>query len=82
MMEAAMSGAGVNQKHMAQSTQVPLAIINGAEEALVNNDYVASLEYASLWRGQVQLIDEAGHAPFWDQPVRFNNLLEGFLGSL
>ena len=82
MMEAAMSGAGVNQKHMAQSTQVPLAIINGAEEALVNNDYVASLEYASLWLGQVQLIDEAGHAPFWDQPARFNNLLEGFLGSL
>lgn len=82
MMEAAMAGQGVNQKQMAESTQVPLAIINGTEEALVNNEYVASLQYNSLWQGQVQLIENAGHAPFWDEPAQFNQLLRGFLASL
>ena len=82
MMAAAMSGQGVNQKQMVESTQVPLAVINGADEALVNNDYVASLKYSSLWQDSVHLIENAGHAPFWDDPTSFNRLLESYLTSL
>lgn len=82
MMEAALSGQGVNQKHMAESTQVSLAIINGVEEALVNNEYVGSLAYSALWQDKIHLIEGAGHAPFWDQPARFNQLLAEFLLSV
>ena len=55
---------------------------HGADEALVNNDYVASLKYSSLWQDSVHLIENAGHAPFWDDPTSFNRLLESYLTSL
>lgn len=82
MMEAAMAGTSANQRQIVESTLVPLAVINGSEEPLVNNDYVMSLNYSSLWGGKVHLIKGAGHAPFWDKPEAFNALLEAFLETL
>ena len=32
----------------------------------------------SLWRGQVQVIDAAGHAPHWEAPAAFDALLDAF----
>ncbi|NQV64610.1 MAG: alpha/beta hydrolase, partial [SAR86 cluster bacterium] len=81
MMESAISGAGANQKQIVETNTTPLAVINGNEEALVNNEYVTSLNYANLWRDQVFLLDEAGHAPFWDKPNEFNALLHDFLSE-
>lgn len=57
----------------------PLAVLHGAQEQLVNEVYISDLEMPSLWRGEVQLIEDAGHAPHWEQPERFNALLEAFL---
>jgi len=59
-----------------------VAVINGRDEPLVNNRYVQSITYSSLWQGRVQLMDDAGHAPFRDQPAVFNQLLTEFLASL
>ncbi|HEU4325986.1 MAG TPA: alpha/beta hydrolase [Roseiflexaceae bacterium] len=58
---------------------LPLAIIHGAEEQLVNGAYIESLSMPSLWRGAVQVIPGAGHAPQWEQPEAFNALLAAFL---
>jgi pimeloyl-ACP methyl ester carboxylesterase len=79
MMEAALRGDNSNQRAVVESSPVPLAVINGRQEALVNNDYVASLDYACLWQNNVFLLDNAGHAPFWDEPDQFNALLIEFL---
>lgn len=79
MMEAALRGDGVDQREVVETADMPLAIVNGREEALVNNAYVQSIDYANLWRRQVFLIDNAGHAPFWDEPQAFNSLLGDFL---
>jgi len=78
-MEAALRGEGVDQREVVETADMPLAIVNGREEALVNNAYVQSIHYANLWRRQVFLIDNAGHAPFWDEPQAFNALLGDFL---
>lgn len=82
MMEAAMSGSSAHQRQMMETTQVAVAVINGRDEPLVNNRYVQSITYSSLWQGRVQLMDDAGHAPFRDQPAVFNQLLTEFLASL
>lgn len=58
---------------------VPLAVFHGAQEQLVNVAYIQSLTIPTLWRGEVQIIPEAGHAPHWENPKRFNELLEALL---
>jgi pimeloyl-ACP methyl ester carboxylesterase len=58
---------------------LPLAILQGAEEQLVNGAYFDTLSMPSLWRGAVQVIQGAGHAPHWERPEAFNALLAAFL---
>jgi pimeloyl-ACP methyl ester carboxylesterase len=61
--------------------QIPLAVVHGAEEQLVNGNYFDTLTMPSLWRGGVQVIPGAGHAPHWEQPATFNALLGAFLDA-
>jgi pimeloyl-ACP methyl ester carboxylesterase len=59
----------------------PLAVLHGAQEQLINGDYFKTLEMPTLWRGGVQVIDSAGHIPQWEQPDKFNALLEAFVAD-
>ncbi|HEY0605142.1 MAG TPA: alpha/beta hydrolase [Herpetosiphonaceae bacterium] len=58
---------------------VPLAVFHGAQEQLVNSAYIQSLNIPTLWRGEIQIIPEAGHTPQWENPKHFNELLEALL---
>jgi len=60
----------------------PLAILHGEGEQLVSLDYLRRLSIPSLWRGEVQLIAGAGHAPHQETPEQFANLLEQFIDDL
>jgi pimeloyl-ACP methyl ester carboxylesterase len=60
----------------------PLAILQGEGEQLVNVDYLRQLTIPSLWRGRVQLIPGAGHAPHQETPGEFADLLEQFIADL
>ena len=59
----------------------PLAVLHGAQEQLINADYFRTLTMPTLWRGAVQVIDNAGHIPQWEQPDRFNALLDAFVSE-
>jgi pimeloyl-ACP methyl ester carboxylesterase len=61
------------------SLPVPLAILHGVGEQLVSLDYLRTLTMPTLWRGEVQLIDRAGHAPHREQPEEFAALLDRFI---
>lgn len=61
--------------------KTPLAIIQGEREQLVNLAYLQGLNAPTLWRGAVQVIADAGHAPHWEQPEVFNALVESFVGE-
>ena len=62
-----------------QLTANPLAIFHGKEEQLVNEIYLRKLTIPTLWRGDIQIISAAGHAPQWEQPEEFNGLLDAFM---
>lgn len=57
----------------------PLAVLHGAQEQLINGDYFKTLTMPTLWRGQVQTIEGAGHIPQWEQPEAFNALIQAFV---
>ncbi|ABD05918.1 Alpha/beta hydrolase [Rhodopseudomonas palustris HaA2] len=64
---------------VAADLKQPLAVLHGAEEQLVNGAYFDTLTMPTLWRGRVQVIDDAGHLPQWEQAKRFNALLDAFV---
>jgi pimeloyl-ACP methyl ester carboxylesterase len=59
--------------------KTPLAVVHGADGQLINGTYFASLAMPTLWRGAVQTIEGAGHAPHWETPEAFDALLEAFV---
>ncbi len=68
-----------NEVELVANLSAPLAVLHGEQEQLVNGDYIRSLNMPTLWRGAVQMISGAGHAPQWEQPEQFNALLAAFL---
>jgi pimeloyl-ACP methyl ester carboxylesterase len=57
----------------------PLAVLHGEGEQLVNAAYIRGLFMPTLWRKKIQIIPGAGHAPHWEQPDKFDALLNEFI---
>jgi pimeloyl-ACP methyl ester carboxylesterase len=74
--------AGVDQRSVVESSPVPLAVVNGAADRVVNLDYFDSVAYAKLWEGTCYRVAGSDHAPFWEAPAEFNPLLERFLNEV
>jgi pimeloyl-ACP methyl ester carboxylesterase len=60
---------------------IPLAVVHGGDEQLVSGQYFGSVAMPSLWRGAIQMIPSAGHAPQWETPKAFDALIEAFVGD-
>lgn len=79
MLAKMACGVGPNQQKLAINSPVPLAIVNGAEDAFIHNGFIAGLPYQNLWDDQVHDIPGVGHAPFWEAPDVFDTYLTRFL---
>lgn len=81
-----LAAAGANSGYrdevaVVRDLKVPLAVLHGADEQLVNGAYFASLAMPTLWRGAVQTIPGAGHAPQWETPQAFDALVSAFIAD-
>jgi pimeloyl-ACP methyl ester carboxylesterase len=79
LFEAARAGEGVDQRLAVESSPVPLAVVNGGADHLVNLDYFDTVAYANLWEARCHRLNGLGHAPFWEAPGDFDPVLERFL---
>jgi pimeloyl-ACP methyl ester carboxylesterase len=75
-------GRFADEVAIAAALQRPLAVLHGQDEQLVNLGYLQQLTIPSLWRGGVQLIAGAGHAPHQETPGKFTELLNQFITDL
>jgi pimeloyl-ACP methyl ester carboxylesterase len=57
----------------------PLAILQGVDEQFVSLEYLRGLVVPTLWRGAVQMLAGAGHAPHLEAPQEFAALLTRFV---
>lgn len=73
-----LRGEGADQKRAVEHACVPVAVVNGEDESVARLSYMAGLGYRTLWGHVCHIIPNAGHAPFWDQPDTFNQLLAQF----
>lgn len=76
---AMLRGEGIDQRRAVETASVPIALVNGAGEPFVRLSYLESLDIPNLWEGRCHTIQAAGHAPFWQQPEAFNDLLLRFM---
>ena len=79
---SAQAGRFADEVEIVRNLKIPLAIVQGAEEQIVDLGYLQRLAAPTLWRGQVQVIEGAGHAPQWEQAAAFNKIVDEFASSL
>ena len=72
-------GASHDEVVVVRELKAPLAILHGEHELLVNGAYFATLGAPTLWRGAVQTLPGAGHAPQWETPDAFDALVTAFV---
>jgi pimeloyl-ACP methyl ester carboxylesterase len=72
-------GGARDEGAVVRDLKVPLAVLHGGEEQLVNGRYFGSVVMPTLWRGAVQMIPYAGHTPQWETPEAFDALIEAFV---
>jgi pimeloyl-ACP methyl ester carboxylesterase len=76
-----MRGECLDQKRAVETARIPVALVNGRDEPFVRLSYLDTLAGTALWHGMPIVIEDAGHAPFWDQPTAFNEVLAAFAGD-
>jgi pimeloyl-ACP methyl ester carboxylesterase len=62
-----------DQRRVVEESSKPVAIVHGRQDPFLRVSYLESLR--NLWRGGPKIIENAGHAVFWDQPQIYNTLL-------
>lgn len=82
MFESLISGRVSDQRELAENASVPVAIVNGADDPLVNLDYIGGLQYRSLWDRHCFVLRGLAHVPFREAPEIFNPILGRFLADM
>ena len=82
LFEGRDAGLGVDQRRLVERLPTPVAIINGADDPMINLDYLDAVGFGNLWGGRCVRIPGAGHAPFLETPAVFNAILDAFLDDL
>jgi pimeloyl-ACP methyl ester carboxylesterase len=81
MFQGLFTGQVSDQRALAINSEVPVAMVNGADDPFVNTDYVGSLPYKSLWESHCFVLRGAGHAAFLKADA-FNPILARFIDSV
>lgn len=81
MVAGLMTPEARDQRQLAEAITSPVALINGADDQLIELDYTEGLAYRRLWKGKGLRIDGAAHAPPTSHPRQFNKLLAEFIAD-
>jgi pimeloyl-ACP methyl ester carboxylesterase len=68
-----------NEVDVLNRIQTPKAFVNGAGERSINNNYYFDLDFPGTWKEKVYLIQNAGHAPHWENAAEVNRLIDEFV---
>lgn len=82
MFGSVMAGQALDEREIVATTSVPLAIVNGVDDVFIQHGYFDGFACSSLWPQGVVRLEGAAHAPFLQQPQRFNALLATFAESV
>lgn len=81
MVAAIRAGKGVDQREVVAEMKMPLAVVNGEDDAFVKLDVLDTLTYGNLWRGKCIRLTGTGHAPYWQKPALFLPVFADFVAD-
>ncbi|MBS1732498.1 MAG: alpha/beta hydrolase [Bacteroidetes bacterium] len=67
-----------NEASIIAGADIPVAILHGEEDQLINGAYLKLITTPKLWENKVHYISNAGHMPQLEAPKQFNELLYRF----
>lgn len=70
--------ANYDQQKFVETWANPIAVLQGEEDAFLQLDFLNNLKWANLWQGKVDYFEDVGHAPFWSDSTKFNQILSDF----
>lgn len=76
-----MNGVGGNQREIVENNNTDLCVVQGKDDSGINNEYIKGIEFGNLFNS-VYIVENSGHAVFWEQPNAFNHILELFLAKV
>ena len=82
MFASLFAGQVSDQRKLAEESPVPIAIVNGSKDPLINVEYVGGLAYRNLWDEHCYVLRGAGHACFLHEPAAFNAILSRFAADM
>lgn len=75
------AGAYRDEVQIVRGLAQPLAVVIGEHDSLIDRAYFDRVPMPALWRGGVQVMRGAGHAPHWEKPAAFDALLNAFVAD-
>ncbi len=82
MFASLLTGQASDQRALVETSDVPVAVANGADDQIVNVDYINSVRYRNLWDDHCYVLRGAGHTPFFQMPEAFNAIMVRFLDDM
>lgn len=79
---AIASGSYIDEVEVVEKLSIPLAVVHGERDAMVNSEYYKTLNIPTLWKDEIQFIPKAGHFPQLENAVAFNALLKQFIEDI
>lgn len=71
-----------DEREIVKAMTAPLLVMHGEHDSLVRLDYIRGIETTSLWRGDIQIVLDAGHAAHLDNPSGFTRVLSEFVSDV
>lgn len=81
LVGAMLAPEAADQQQLVAEADMPIAVVNGADDDVVDLERLEAAPYRRLWRGQPFRIAGAGHMPQVSHPQAFNALLLDFLAD-
>lgn len=82
MFKKFAEGVGVDQRAVVEGEDsVLVAVVNGGAEPYVNLGYLDEIHWKNLWSEKCIRMEGLGHAPFWERPDEFGELLVQFVSD-
>lgn len=82
MLASFFTGQASDQRALVEKTDVPVAVVNGAGDPVVNLRYLESIAWGNLWDKHCYVLRDAAHAPFLEVPETFNEIFVRFANDM
>lgn len=82
ILQLILSGNYTDELEILNTTSIPVLMISGKDEKMVNNDSMCEIKFPTMWKSKIFLVENSSHCPHWENPDEINSLIIQFLEDI